>query len=90
MMLLHKQLRTQALADAAVKAEFDKLRNEFSLFDEFLKARTLQDHPHTRRISSTQPGPNLHEKSARRRFERKHHDSDAVAPTGRCGKAKRL
>eukprot|EP01030_Chromulinospumella_sphaerica_P002099 gene2099-2053_t len=31
-----------ALADAAVKAEFDKLSDEFSLLDEFLKARTSQ------------------------------------------------
>jgi transcriptional regulator with XRE-family HTH domain len=41
-MLTHKQLRTQALADVAVKAEFDKLSDEFSLLDEFLKARTSQ------------------------------------------------
>ena len=41
-MLTHKQLRTQALADADVKAEFDKLSDEFSLLDEFLKARTSQ------------------------------------------------
>jgi hypothetical protein len=31
-MLTHKQLRTQALADATVKAEFDKLSDEFSLW----------------------------------------------------------
>lgn len=30
-MLMHKQLRTKALAVPAVKAEFDKLSNEFSL-----------------------------------------------------------
>lgn len=30
------------MADAAVKEEFDKLINEFSLLDEFLKARTAQ------------------------------------------------
>ena len=41
-MLTHKQLRTQGLADPAVKAEFDKLSDEFSLLDEFLKARTSQ------------------------------------------------
>lgn len=41
-MLTHKQLRTQALADPAVKAEFAKLSDEFSLLDEFLKARTSQ------------------------------------------------
>jgi transcriptional regulator with XRE-family HTH domain len=41
-MLTHKQLRAQALANTAVKAEFDKLSDEFSLLDEFLKARTSQ------------------------------------------------
>jgi transcriptional regulator with XRE-family HTH domain len=41
-MLMHKQLRTKALADPAVKAEFDKLSDEFSLLDEFLKVRTSQ------------------------------------------------
>jgi transcriptional regulator with XRE-family HTH domain len=41
-MLMHKQLRTKALAVPAVKAEFDKLSDEFSLLDEFLKARTSQ------------------------------------------------
>jgi len=41
-MLTHKQLRTRALADPTVKAEFDKLSDEFSLLDEFLKARTSQ------------------------------------------------
>lgn len=41
-MLTHKQLRAKALADAAVKTEFDKLSDEFSLLDEFLKARTSQ------------------------------------------------
>lgn len=41
-MLTHKQLRAQALGDPAVKAEFDKLSDEFSLLDEFLKARTSQ------------------------------------------------
>ncbi|WP_396433864.1 hypothetical protein [Limnohabitans sp.] len=41
-MLTHKQLRAQALADPAVKAEFDKLSDEFSLLDEFLRARTSQ------------------------------------------------
>jgi transcriptional regulator with XRE-family HTH domain len=41
-MLMHKQLRTKALAVPAVKAEFDKLSDEFSLLDEFLKVRTSQ------------------------------------------------
>ncbi len=56
-MMTHQQLRTKALADAAVKAEFDKLSDEFSLLVEFLKARTLQDRPHTCQISATHPHP---------------------------------
>lgn len=41
-MLTHKQLRIKALANAEVKAEFEKLADEFSLLDEFLKARSAQ------------------------------------------------
>ena len=41
-MLTHKQLRTKALANAGVKAEFEKLGDEFALLDEFLKARAAQ------------------------------------------------
>jgi len=41
-MLTHKQLRTKALANAKVKAEYEKLADEFSLLDEFLKARAAQ------------------------------------------------
>ena len=41
-MLTHKQLRTKALANAEVKAEYEKLTDEFSLLDEFLKARAAQ------------------------------------------------
>jgi transcriptional regulator with XRE-family HTH domain len=41
-MLTHKQLRTKALANAQVKAEYKKLADEFSLLDEFLKARAAQ------------------------------------------------
>lgn len=36
-MLTHKQLRTKALANAEVKAEYEKLADEFSLLDEFLR-----------------------------------------------------
>jgi hypothetical protein len=39
-MLTHKQLRTQALVNAAAKATFNKLSDEFSLLDELLKVRT--------------------------------------------------
>ncbi len=39
-MLTHNQLRTKALAGLDVKEEFDKLSDEFSLLDEFFKART--------------------------------------------------
>ncbi len=41
-MLTHKQLRTKALTNAAVKAEFENLNEEFSLLDEFLRARAAQ------------------------------------------------
>lgn len=38
-MLSHKELKARALARAEVKAEYDKLEEEFALLDEFLKAR---------------------------------------------------
>lgn len=41
-MLTHKQMRAQALGNAEVKAEYDKLSSEFALLDEFLKARAAQ------------------------------------------------
>ena len=41
-MLVHKQLRTKALANAEVATEYEKLADEFSLLDEFLKARAAQ------------------------------------------------
>ena len=41
-MLTHKQLRTKALANAEVKAEYEKLGDEFALLDEFLRARAAQ------------------------------------------------
>jgi transcriptional regulator with XRE-family HTH domain len=41
-MLTHKQLRTKALGNAEVKAEYDKLGDEFALLNEFLKARASQ------------------------------------------------
>jgi len=41
-MLTHKQLRTKALGNAEVKAEFEALSDEFALLDEFLRARAAQ------------------------------------------------
>ena len=41
-MLTHKQMRAKALENAEVKAEFDQLADEFSLLDQFLKARADQ------------------------------------------------
>lgn len=41
-MLTHKQLRTRALGNAEVKAEYEKLGDEYALLDEFLKARAAQ------------------------------------------------
>jgi len=38
-MLTHKELTKKMLSDPAVKAEYDSLKEEFSLFDELLKAR---------------------------------------------------
>lgn len=38
-MLSHKELRSRALARDNVRAEFDKLEEDFSFLDEFLKAR---------------------------------------------------
>jgi len=42
MMLTHKQLRAKALANPEVMAEFEKQSQEFSLLDEFLKARAAE------------------------------------------------
>lgn len=39
-MLTQKELKSRALARPDVKAEYDRLDEEFTLFDEFLKART--------------------------------------------------
>jgi transcriptional regulator with XRE-family HTH domain len=38
-MLTHKELKERALERADVKAEYDRLEEEFTLLDEFLKAR---------------------------------------------------
>jgi transcriptional regulator with XRE-family HTH domain len=38
-MLTHKELRSRALDREDVKAEYDRLEEEFVLLDEFLKAR---------------------------------------------------
>ena len=39
-MLTHKKLKARALEHPDVKAEYDRLEEEFSFLDEFLKART--------------------------------------------------
>jgi len=39
-MLTHKELRNRALKRSDVKAEYDRLDEEFSFLDEFLKARS--------------------------------------------------
>jgi transcriptional regulator with XRE-family HTH domain len=38
-MLTHEKLKSRALARDEVRAEFDKLEEEFAFLDEFLKAR---------------------------------------------------
>ena len=42
MMLTHKQLRAKALANPEIMVEFEKQSQEFSLLDEFLKARAAE------------------------------------------------
>ena len=56
-MLTHKELKTRALKRADVKAEYDRLGEEFTLLDEFLKARTtagITQAEVAKRIGTTQ------------------------------------
>ena len=41
-MLTHKQLRAKGLANPAVKAEFESVRPEYEVLDEFLKIRAAK------------------------------------------------
>jgi transcriptional regulator with XRE-family HTH domain len=41
-MLTHKQLRAKALANPEVKAEFESVRPEYAVLDEFLKIRAAK------------------------------------------------
>jgi transcriptional regulator with XRE-family HTH domain len=41
-MLTHKQLRAKALANPEVKAEFESVRAEYAVLDEFLKIRAAK------------------------------------------------
>ena len=52
-MLTHKQLRTKALANAEEKAEYEKLAEEISLLDEFLKARAAHDLTHEQVVAKS-------------------------------------
>ena len=52
-MLTHKQLRTKALANTGVKAEYEKLAGEFSLLNEFLKARAAHDLTHEQVVAKS-------------------------------------
>jgi len=40
-MMTHKELKEKMLSNSDVKAEYDSLEKEFSLFEELLKARTI-------------------------------------------------
>lgn len=40
-MMTHNELKEKMLSNSEVKAEYDSLEKEFSLFEELLKARTL-------------------------------------------------
>jgi predicted transcriptional regulator len=56
-MLTHKELKKKALERPEVKAEYDRLADEFDLFDEFLKARTaagVTQEELAKRIGTTQ------------------------------------
>jgi transcriptional regulator with XRE-family HTH domain len=56
-MLTHKELKTRALERAGVKAEYDRLDEEFAYVDEFLKARSsagITQAELARRIGTTQ------------------------------------
>jgi len=56
-MLTHKELKERALARADVKAEYERLNEEFAFLEEFLKARSvagLTQAEIARRIGTTQ------------------------------------
>jgi DNA-binding XRE family transcriptional regulator len=56
-MLTHKELKKKALERQDVKAEYDRLADEFELLDEFLMARTaagLTQEELAKRIGTTQ------------------------------------
>ena len=56
-MLTHKELKKKALERPDVKAEYDRLADEFKLLDEFLKARTaagVTQQELAKRIGTTQ------------------------------------
>jgi DNA-binding XRE family transcriptional regulator len=56
-MLTHKQLRARALKRPAVKAEYDRLEEEFTVLDEFLRLRAaagLTQAEVARRMGTTQ------------------------------------
>jgi transcriptional regulator with XRE-family HTH domain len=56
-MLTHKELKSRALKRADVKAEYDRLDEEFTFLDEFLKARAavgITQEEIAKRIGTTQ------------------------------------
>lgn len=56
-MLTHKELKARALARADVKAEYDRLEEEFNFLDQFLEARAAASLTQTqvaKRIGTTQ------------------------------------
>ena len=56
-MLTHKELKKKALERPEVKAEYDRLADDFELLDEFLKARTaagITQEELAKRIGTTQ------------------------------------
>ena len=75
-MLTHKQLRTKALANAEVAREYEKLADEFSLLDEFLKARAAQGL--IERAHAIQPLDPLHIAVDQRMFEKREQRQRCV------------
>jgi transcriptional regulator with XRE-family HTH domain len=56
-MLTHKELKSRALKRADVEAEYDRLDEEFTILDEFLKARAaagITQEEIAKRIGTTQ------------------------------------
>ena len=57
-MMTHEEFKAELLSDPAVKAEYDALENEFSLYGEMLKARKIAG------LSQTDVAERMHSKQS--------------------------